>query len=241
MVDERRTRTLYRLALLAILLAAAFLRFYRLDASSLWSDEGNTWAMLGRTYSEIAQAAAADIHPPGYYWLLKLWSGIFGTSAWAMRSFSAVAGVLLVLVVERIGRLLAAERAVKLWLPLLAALIAAVNPLLVYYSQEARMYMLLALAGAGLFWAMLAGRLWAFQEDGLPGRRPSRKGGFQEGWLAYVGYVLFAATWAVDALQLCDRAGSCQPGVGSALGGIALPAATFSLGSVACPGALDWP
>ncbi len=103
MADERRTRTLYWLALLAILLAAAFLRFYRLDASSLWSDEGNTWAMLGRSYGEIAQAAAADIHPPGYYWLLKLWSSIFGTSAWAMRSFSAVAGVLLVLVVERIG------------------------------------------------------------------------------------------------------------------------------------------
>ena len=193
MADERRTRTLYWLALLAILLAAAFLRFYRLDASSLWSDEGNTWAMLGRTYSEIAHAAAADIHPPGYYWLLKLWSGIFGASAWAMRSFSAAAGVLLVLVVERIGRLLAAERAIKRWLPLLAAFIAAVNPLLVYYSQEARMYMLLALAGAGLFWAMLAGRLWAFQGDGPPGRQSSRKGGFQEGWVAYVGYVFFAA------------------------------------------------
>ena len=193
MADERRTRTLYWLALLAILLAAGFLRFYRLDASSLWSDEGNTWAMLGRTYGEIAQAAAADIHPPGYYWLLKLWSILFGTSAWAMRSFSAVAGILLVLVVERIGRLLVAERTAKNWLPLLAALIAAVNPLLVYYSQEARMYMLLALAGAGLFWAMLAGKLWAFQEDTLPGRHSSWKGVFLEGWPAYVGYVLFAA------------------------------------------------
>jgi len=197
MADERRTRTLYWLALLAILLAAAFLRFYRLDASSLWSDEGNTWAMLGRSYGEIAQAAAADIHPPGYYWLLKLWSSIFGTSAWAMRSFSAAAGVLLVLVVERIGRRLAADRTAKFWLPLLAALIAAVNPLLVYYSQEARMYMLLALAGAGLFWSMLAGRLWGFQEyrpdDRPPGRPSSWRTVFLEGWLAYVGYVLFAA------------------------------------------------
>ncbi len=181
------------LALLAILLAAACLRFYRLDASSLWSDEGNTWAMLGRSYGQIAQAAAADIHPPGYYWLLKLWSSMFGAGAWAMRSFSAVAGVLLVLVVERIGRRLAAVGAAKLWLPLLAALSAAVNPLLVYYSQEARMYMLLALAGAGLFWAMLAGRLWALQEDRLPGRPSSRQTVFGEDWLAYTGYVLFAA------------------------------------------------
>ncbi len=198
MTSERRMRTLYLAALLAILLAATFLRFYRLDASSLWSDEGNTWAMLSRSYSEIAGAAAADIHPPGYYWLLKLWSSIFGTSAWAMRSFSAAAGVLLVVVVERIGRWLAADGSAKFWLPLLAALIAAANPLLVYYSQEARMYMLLALAGAGLFWAMLAGEIWDFQEVALPGGThlqevpTSWKSFLRGGWLAGAGYVLFA-------------------------------------------------
>ena len=199
MASERRMRTLYLIALLAILLAATFLRFYRLDASSLWSDEGNTWAMLSRSYSEIAGAAAADIHPPGYYWLLKLWSSIFGTSAWAMRSFSAAAGVLLVLVVERIGRLAGCRSARRrFWLPLLAALMAAVNPLLVYYSQEARMYMLLALAGAGLFWAMLAGEIWDFQEVALPGGThlqevpTSWKSFLRGGWLAGAGYVLFA-------------------------------------------------
>jgi mannosyltransferase len=186
MTSERRMRTLYVVALLAILLAATFLRFYRLDASSLWSDEGNTWAMLSRSYGEIAQAAAADIHPPGYYWLLKLWSSVFGTSAAAMRSFSAVAGVLLVLVIERIGRLLVADRFTRRWLPLLAALVAAVNPLLVYYSQEARMYMLLALAAAGLFWTMLAGEIWGLREVGTS-RRPPLPGG------PAVGYVLFAA------------------------------------------------
>ena len=198
MASERRMRTLYLAALLAILLAATFLRFYRLDASSLWSDEGNTWAMLSRSYSEIAGAAAADIHPPGYYWLLKLWSSIFGTSAWAMRSFSAAAGVLLVLVVERIGRWLAADGSAKFWLPLLATLVAAVNPLLVYYSQEARMYMLLALAGAGLFWTMLAGEIWDFQEVALPGGThlqevgTSWKSFWRGGWLPGAGYVLFA-------------------------------------------------
>ncbi|OUC08677.1 hypothetical protein RY27_07540, partial [Litorilinea aerophila] len=62
-------------ALLAfLLLLGAGLRFYRLDASSLWSDEGNTWALMGRSVARIAQDAAANIHPPGYYWLLKLWS-----------------------------------------------------------------------------------------------------------------------------------------------------------------------
>ncbi len=187
MASERRR--LYLLALLAILLLAAALRFYRLDASSLWSDEGNSWAMLSRSYGAIAQAAAADIHPPGYYWLLKLWSSLFGASAWAMRSFSAAAGVLLVLVVERIARLLAPAGEPRLWLPLLAALVAATNPLQIYYSQEARMYMLLALAAAGLFWALLAQPLWQASAEGSGGSFSRAR----RTWLAAAGYVLCAA------------------------------------------------
>jgi mannosyltransferase len=138
-----------------ILLIAAFLRFYRLDSSSLWSDEGNTWALLDRSFAQIAQSAAADIHPPGYYWLLKLWSSGFGASAWGMRSFSAVAGILLVYVTYRLGRHLAVGQAFS-GVALVAALLAAVNPLQIYYSQEARMYLLLTLESAALFWALFA-------------------------------------------------------------------------------------
>lgn len=157
---EARARLFYLAAAAAILVLATLLRFYRLDASSLWSDEGNTWAMLGRSYAEIAGAAAADIHPPGYYWLLKLWSGIFGTTAWTMRSFSALTGVLLVLLVERCAHLLVKKGSARFWLPLLAALVAAVNPLQVYYSQEARMYIFLAFASTGLFWSVLSSRIF---------------------------------------------------------------------------------
>uniref|UniRef100_A0A540V9V3 Glycosyltransferase RgtA/B/C/D-like domain-containing protein n=2 Tax=Litorilinea aerophila TaxID=1204385 RepID=A0A540V9V3_9CHLR len=138
-------------ALLAfLLLLGAGLRFYRLDASSLWSDEGNTWALMGRSFARIAQDAAADIHPPGYYWLLKLWTLAFGADVIGLRSFSALAGTLLLYGIYRIGVLLGGRR-----LGLLALLLAALNPFLVYYSQEARMYMALALAGTGLFWALL--------------------------------------------------------------------------------------
>jgi len=137
------------------LLLAAFLRFHRLDASSLWNDEGNSWAMLERSFGEIAAAAAADIHPPGYYWLLKLWSLIFGDSAAAMRSLSALLGVLLVVLIAAIAQRIVRQRPGWQWFPALAALVAAVNPLQIYYSQEARMYMLLAVEAAGLFWALL--------------------------------------------------------------------------------------
>lgn len=142
-----------RVAPAGILLLAAGLRFYRLDGSSLWSDEGNTWALIQRTWGQIAHDAAVDIHPPGYYWLLKTWSLAFGPSAAAMRSLSALLGTLLVGMIYVIGRRAASPPSFSLALS--AALLAALNPFQIYYSQEARMYMLLAVAGAGLFWALL--------------------------------------------------------------------------------------
>jgi hypothetical protein len=155
--------------LLLLLILAAALRFYALDRSSLWSDEGNTWALIQRSYAQIAVDAAADIHPPGYYWLLKSWSLVFGTGAAAMRGLSALLGVALVAVVYRLGRRLDPPHRFTAWS---AAWLVALNPFHLYYSQEARMYMLLALAGAGLFWALLA---W-FADDqahDATGRRPT--------------------------------------------------------------------
>ena len=155
--------SLQLLALPLILALAAFLRFFRLDHSSLWSDEGNTWALMARSFAQIARDAAADIHPPGYYWLLKGWTMIAGADAWGLRSFSAAIGALLVWMIYHIALTLfatpssdpKASHVNPKTLALLAALIATLSPFLVYYSQEARMYMLLALAGAGLFWATL--------------------------------------------------------------------------------------
>lgn len=140
---------------LIVLLVAAALRFMALDASSLWSDEGNTYALIQRTFGEIARDAAADIHPPGYYWLLKVWSMLFGTSAAAMRAFSALLGLLLVGVIYAIGRRVDRLTSRRGAVGLTAATLAALNPFQLYYSQEARMYMLLALTGAALFWALL--------------------------------------------------------------------------------------
>lgn len=141
--------------LLLILLVTAALRFYALDASSLWSDEGNTYALIQRSFDTIARDAAADIHPPGYYWLLKVWAGVFGTTAAAMRAFSALAGVILVGVIYGIGQQLDHLTEHRAAIAPTAALLAALNPFQLYYSQEARMYLLLTLAGAGLFYALL--------------------------------------------------------------------------------------
>ncbi len=150
----------HRLLPALILLVAAGVRGYALGRSSFWSDEGNTWALVQRSWAEIAAAAAADIHPPGYYWLLKLWASLWGTSEGSLRSFSALCGVLLVAATWALGSRIVAMggesgRRVPSWLPLSAAWLAALLPFQVYYSQEARMYMLLALLAALLFLALL--------------------------------------------------------------------------------------
>jgi hypothetical protein len=135
-----------------VLVLAAALRFYQLDVSSLWNDEGNSWAMLARSYRQIAAAAAADIHPPGYYWLLKLWSTLFGDERSSDARVVCPAGG----VFGRAGGGPGPTRCRKTgWLEGLSAagcLFAALNPFQIYYSQEARMYLLLAVEGAGLAW-----------------------------------------------------------------------------------------
>jgi mannosyltransferase len=153
--DQLTKLNLYSLFFLLILLLAALLRFYCLSCSSLWHDEGNTWALMERTFSQIARDAAADIHPPGYYWLLKIWTGVFGADVIGLRSFSAVAGVATVAVTYAIGHRIFATRRSRAGFALFAALLAAINPFQIYYSQEARMYALLMLQSAGLFWALL--------------------------------------------------------------------------------------
>lgn len=139
----------------SVLLLAFALRFYRLGFQSLWSDEGNSIALAQSGFADIAARTALDIHPPFYYWLLKVWLALFGSSEFSARSLSAMLGVLLVAVVCRLGIRLFNHRPAGL----AAAILAAINPFQVYYAQESRMYLLLALLGAMSIW--LAAESWA--------------------------------------------------------------------------------
>src|SRR5438876_576650 len=78
--------------------------------------------------------------PPFYYMLAWGWAKLFGTGEVGLRSLSALAGTLTIPAAYAAGRALSSRRA-----GLIAAALFAVNPLLVWYSQEARAYALLAL------------------------------------------------------------------------------------------------
>ncbi len=180
---RRQRGTTDNVILWLIVLLAAVLRFFRIGYQSLWADEGNSAAMAGRSLADISARAAADIHPPGYYWLLNLWSRIFGDSEVALRSLSAVWGILLVwLVYQIVSRLFDRRTA------LLAAFFAAINPFLIYYSQEARMYAQLAALAALLFYGLV--RFIMHENVVLPADGSGKRISFSG--LA-TGIVLFAA------------------------------------------------
>ncbi len=84
--------------------------------------------------------------PPLYYSLAWLWSKLFGTGEVGLRSLSAVFGTLTVPAAYLAARELVSRRA-----GLIAAGLVALNPYLIWYSQEARSYALYALFSA---WAL---------------------------------------------------------------------------------------
>ena len=138
------------LALVSLLVLAAVLRFYKLDAQSLWYDEGNSARIAERSVQLIIEGAAGDIHPPLYYLILKFWRGLFGSSELELRSLSAACGVLLVLFTFLMGRAWCNAR-----VGLIAALLVGISPFGIYYSQETRMYALLAVWAAMSTWALM--------------------------------------------------------------------------------------
>src|SRR5258708_18843988 len=148
----RLVRLLAPMIVLAIVLLAAVLRFHKIGQQSLWNDEGNTLRLIERAIPSLLENASHDIHPPGYYLALKAWWSLTGESEFALRAFSALAGVLTVACVYALGRALSAPGAGAL-----SALLVAVNAFSVYYGQEVRMYALLALLAAA---SMLAFVRW---------------------------------------------------------------------------------
>jgi hypothetical protein len=136
-------RRLETIAIGAALLAGWALRLYHLGAQSFWYDEGTSITVAPRDVPTILANAAADIHPPLYYLLLHAWVALAGVTEYAARFPSAVAGVLTVAIVARLGRDLLPRPG-----GLAAALLAAAAPLPIWYSQEARMYALATALGA---------------------------------------------------------------------------------------------
>jgi hypothetical protein len=138
--------------LVLLTLAGGVLRFATLDGQSFWFDEAATvhllhmdlWGMLDRI-------PETESTPPLYYLLAWLWSKLFGTGEVGLRSLSALIGTLTVPAAYLAAREVSSRRA-----GLIAAALVALNPYLVWYSQEARSYALFVFFAAwGLYFFAL--------------------------------------------------------------------------------------
>jgi mannosyltransferase len=143
-----RTSTTFALALVCAVGGA--LRVATLGTQSLWFDEAVTARLMRMdVHALLAAIPHSESSPPLYYVLAWLSSRLLGIGEVALRALPALLGTATIPAVWALGRRLGGDRA-----GLAAAVLVAVNPMLVWFSQEARAYALLALLGAlsALLW-----------------------------------------------------------------------------------------
>ncbi len=138
-----RATVLWALAGLTVLGVAV--RFASVGLQSYHHDEVITAARVlpGSFIHMLREVKASESNPPLYYVLAWGWAKLFGTGEAGLRSLSALFGAATVPVAYFVGRELSSRRA-----GLVVAAIVAVNPMLIWYSQEARSYAVLVFFGA---------------------------------------------------------------------------------------------
>ncbi len=142
------------LAPAAIMLLGLALRLFRLGADSIWYDEGVSLYLANLSIPALIAHTAGDIHPPLYYAALHLWLAAAGHSQFAAAFFSLFCGILLIP-----ATFVTAQRLLGRNVAVLAALLVALSPYHLWYSQEMRMYTLGALLALLSFYFLLRA-LW---------------------------------------------------------------------------------
>ncbi len=160
--DEATARTSRIDPVLVVAVAGAVvLRLWGLGSQSFWYDEWLTArsadGSLGNLYRYVVEQAGI---PPAFFAIEWVWAQVFGTSEASLRFLPMLAGVATVPVAARAASVWGASRTgVRL-----VAVLAATNPMLVWYSQEARPYSFVALLTAA---SLIPLRRWI--DDGRRG------------------------------------------------------------------------
>jgi len=132
--------------LAALIVLAAILRLATLGEQSFWYDEAYTpvHVLHASLWATLRAVVRSENTPPLWYVIAWADSWLLGTGEVALRLPSALAGIATVPVAWAIGRELTGRRTTAI----AAAAFVTVNPLLVWYSQEARAYGLFVLLAA---------------------------------------------------------------------------------------------
>lgn len=121
--------------LLFIIILGFALRTYTLGHESIWLDEAFSIYHSQQGVAHIL--SLKDPSPPLYYILLHFWMGLFGNSEFAVRFLSVLFGTASIYAIYILGKSIFNEN-----VGLISATLLAVSPLHIYFSKEARTYIL---------------------------------------------------------------------------------------------------
>jgi uncharacterized membrane protein len=160
----------YRTWLIVGGLIAAALVVRLLLVRGIWVDEAISIQQAHMSFPDMLEdLRTTDRHPPLHYLLLWGTVRLFGDGELAVRLPSIIAGAALVPALFLCGRELFDRRT-----GLVAAGLAAIAPLAIWYAQEARMYSLFMLFAALAFWAQIM----------------VLRDGRRRYWIAYAGFTI---------------------------------------------------
>lgn len=151
-----KQKTMKLLPWVAVLGIAVVLRLTLLfGIGTLWADEAFSWHFARKPFMEMLNLLKFDVHPPFHAVVLWGWIKLFGDTAFVMRLlsfFTAIAGLV---TFKLLGLKLFGKR-----VAMLALIMAALSPLMIYYAVDGRMYALVfflsSLSGLA-FWEYLHG------------------------------------------------------------------------------------
>ncbi len=140
---QLKTRHVY-LILLALTILGAFFRFWRIGYQSYWTDEGYTIVRIRDTFAGMLNQLTDQGFPPGWYVMLRQWclwfeqythNGPEAFSPVVTRSLAALFGTLTIPAMYFLARQFTDRKGA-----LLVTLLTALNPFLIYYSRDIKMY-----------------------------------------------------------------------------------------------------
>jgi mannosyltransferase len=125
--------------LITSLVIFAVITLFHITNAAIWFDEAFTSYIVQFNFIDIARYTATDVHPPLYYWALKAWTMVFGSGEFGLRSMSIFFAVATIVVTFFLTRKMFGRKVALVSLAFLS-----LSPMLIRYSDEARMYTMAA-------------------------------------------------------------------------------------------------
>lgn len=123
---------------------------FNITNAAVWFDEAFSSYLIQFSFADIAHYTSSDVHPPLYYWILKIWTELFGTAELGLRSLSTLFAVATIVMAFFLTRRLFGRK-----VALLSLLFLMLSPMLVRYADEARMYTMAAFIVVSATYALI--------------------------------------------------------------------------------------